>query len=161
MRGALKSLAEGLRERVATTRKWRTYPVQVGTGCLVETVSMPDLEAEATDILGKLRLRGMVVMNFKRDARTGQFVADTVHYGHLRAERIIGRLPLGLRGDMRLGVALEAGKVADPYTIQQHTGWLPSVAVYLGGETPVGPAYIGLGRGRSGATNDYLFIGTP
>lgn len=64
----------GAIERVATTRKWRTYPVQVGTGCLVETVSMPDLEAEAADILGKLRLRGMVVMNFKRDARTGQFM---------------------------------------------------------------------------------------
>jgi D-aspartate ligase len=61
-------------ERVATTRKWRTYPVQVGTGCHVETVSVPDLEAEATDILGLLKLRGMVVMNFKRDARTGQFM---------------------------------------------------------------------------------------
>lgn len=61
-------------ERVATTRKWRTFPVQVGTGCLVETVSMPDLEAEAGDILALLKLRGMVVMNFKRDARTGQFM---------------------------------------------------------------------------------------
>ena len=64
----------GAIERVATTRKWRTYPVQVGTGCLVETVSVPDLEAEAADILRQLRLRGMVVMNFKRDARTGQFM---------------------------------------------------------------------------------------
>lgn len=91
----------------------------------------------------------------------GQLIGDDVAYAQLRVERIIGRLPLGLRGDMRLGLALEAGKVADPYTLQQHTGWLPSVAVYLGGETPIGPAYIGLGRGRSGATNAYLFIGTP
>ena len=92
---------------------------------------------------------------------TGQLIGDEVAYAQLRVERIIGRLPLGLRGDMRLGLALEAGKVADPYTLQQHAGWLPSVAVYLGGETPVGPAYIGFGRGRSGATNAYLFIGTP
>jgi len=35
---------------------------------------MPDLEAEASDILALLKLRGMVVMNFKRDARTGQFM---------------------------------------------------------------------------------------
>lgn len=61
-------------ERVATTRKWRTFPVQVGTGCHVETVAMPDLEAEAADILALLKLRGMVVMNFKRDVRTGRFM---------------------------------------------------------------------------------------
>ncbi|MBP8270860.1 MAG: ATP-grasp domain-containing protein [Sphaerotilus sp.] len=64
----------GAIERVVTTRKWRTFPIQVGTGCYVETVSVPDLEAEATDILAQLRLRGMVVMNFKRDVRTGQFM---------------------------------------------------------------------------------------
>lgn len=65
---------DGQVAQVATTRKWRTYPVAVGTGCHVETVSMPDLEAESRDILAMLRLRGMVVMNYKRDARTGQFM---------------------------------------------------------------------------------------
>ena len=64
----------GVVQAVATTRKWRTYPVQAGTGCFVETVSMPDLESEAADILALLKLRGMVVMNFKRDARTGRFM---------------------------------------------------------------------------------------
>jgi NTE family protein len=92
---------------------------------------------------------------------SGQLIGDGVSYGHVRLERIVGRLPMGLRGDMRLGVALEAGKLSDPFTLQRHEGWLPSLAVYLGGETPVGPAYIGIGRGRSGSTNGYLFIGTP
>jgi len=91
----------------------------------------------------------------------GQFIGDDVAYGHVRLERIIGRLPLGLRGDMRVGVALEAGKLAHPLTVQQSTGWLGSLAVYLGGETPIGPAYVGVGRGSAGATNLYLFIGTP
>jgi len=92
---------------------------------------------------------------------SGQLIGDNVSYTHLRLERIVGRLPMGLRGDMRLGLALEAGKVGTPFTVQQDNGWLYSLAVYLGGETPIGPAYIGLGRGRSGSTNAYLFIGTP
>ncbi|MBL8341837.1 MAG: patatin-like phospholipase family protein, partial [Rubrivivax sp.] len=92
---------------------------------------------------------------------SGQLIGDDVAYGHVRAERIIGRLPLGLRGDMRLGVALEAGRVATPYTVQKRTGTLRSLAVYLGGETPLGPVYLGIGHGSGGSTNAYLFIGTP
>jgi NTE family protein len=92
---------------------------------------------------------------------SGQLIGDDVAYAHVRAERIIGRLPLGLRGDMRLGVALEAGRVAQPYTLQRGSGWLNSVAVYVGGETPVGPAYLGVGRGSGGSTNAYLVIGAP
>ena len=88
-------------------------------------------------------------------------LGDNVSYGHLRAERIIGRLPAGLRGDMRLGLALEAGKVAQPYALQVRDGWLHSVALYLGGETPVGPVYVGVGRASGGSTNAYLFIGPP
>ncbi len=91
----------------------------------------------------------------------GQLLGDDVAYAHVRAERIIGRLPLGLRGDMRMGLALETGKVAQPYALQRREGWLNSVALYLGGETPLGPVYIGLGQASGGATNAYLFIGTP
>jgi NTE family protein len=91
----------------------------------------------------------------------GQLIGDDVAYGHVRAERIIGRAPLGLRGDMRLGFALEAAKVAQPYTQQVRNGWLNSVAVYLGGESPVGPAFLGLGRGSGGSINAYLVIGAP
>jgi NTE family protein len=92
---------------------------------------------------------------------SGQLIGDDVAYAHMRAERIIGRLPLGLRGDMRLGVALEAGRVAIPYTVQRRNGTLRSLAVYLGGETPLGPVYLGIGYGSGKSTNAYLFIGTP
>jgi NTE family protein len=91
----------------------------------------------------------------------GQFVADTARYGHLRAERIIGRLPVGLRGDMRLGLALEAGSVGSPYTVDERTGVLDSLALYVGGETPFGPVYLGLGHSSSGSSNAYFFLGTP
>jgi NTE family protein len=91
----------------------------------------------------------------------GQLIGDDVLYGHVRAERIIGRLPLGLRGDMRLGTALEFGRIGTAYNPQRHSGWLGSLALYLGGETPIGSVYLGFGQGRGGARNAYLFIGTP
>jgi len=107
---------------------------------------------EAGELGGFLNLSGYA---------PGQLLGDGVAYAHVRAERIIGILPLGLRGDMRLGLALEAGRVGHPFTVQKRTGWLSSLAVYLGGETPLGPAYVGLGAAGDGSTNVYLFIGTP
>jgi NTE family protein len=91
----------------------------------------------------------------------GQLNGDNIRYGNIRAEKIIGRLPLGLRGDMRAGLALEAGKVGTPYTETQRTGWLNSTTVYLGGETPIGPVYLGYGRSPSNSSSVYLFLGTP
>lgn len=91
----------------------------------------------------------------------GQLNGDDIRYGNIRAEKIIGRLPLGLRGDMRAGLALEAGKVGTPYTETQRTGWLNSTTLYLGGETPLGPVYLGYGRSPSKSSSVYLFLGTP
>jgi NTE family protein len=90
-----------------------------------------------------------------------QLMGNRVSYGHIRAERILGRMPTGLTGDLRVGFALEVGKVADPVSEQRRTGLLNSTAIYVRGETPFGPAYIGLGQSSSGPVNAYLFIGTP
>ncbi len=91
----------------------------------------------------------------------GQLVGDDVAYAQLRGERVIGRAPLGLRGELRAGVALEAGRVGVPYTRQLREGALLSLAVYLAGETPVGPFFLGVGRGTGGSVNAYLVIGAP
>jgi NTE family protein len=91
----------------------------------------------------------------------GQLLGDRVGYAHVRAERIIGTLPMGLRGDMRMGLALETGRVGQPYALQKRNGWLKSAALYVGGETPLGSVYLGVGQGSGGSTNAYLFIGTP
>ncbi len=61
---------------------------------------------------------------------TDQLMGNKVSYGHIRAERILGRMPLGVRGDLRVGVALEAGKVGVPLSEPQRTGLLSSVLVY-------------------------------
>ena len=92
---------------------------------------------------------------------SGQLLGEHVAYAHVRAERIIGRAPLGLRGDMRLGLALAAGRVADPYARQKRSGWLNSVALYPDGETSFWPVYVGLGRGSGRTNSAYLFTGTP
>jgi NTE family protein len=95
----------------------------------------------------------------------GQLKGDDMSYGSIRAERIIGRLPLGLRGDLRLGAALETAKIGRPFTETTLDGWIPGAAIYLGGETPFGPVYLGYGYSNAGSTggysNFYLFLGTP
>lgn len=89
-----------------------------------------------------------------------QLLGDDVRYAGVRAERIVGRLPLGLRGDMRLGVSFEAARIGRPYTERTADGLLDSTAVYFGGETPFGPIYFGYGRSTSGASNLFLSVGT-
>jgi NTE family protein len=90
-----------------------------------------------------------------------QLLGDQLRYVGLRTEQIVGRLPLGLRGDLRIGLALEAARVQGRYSESGRDRWLDSTAIYVGGETPLGPAYLGVGRSSSGVGNIFLFIGTP
>ena len=95
---------------------------------------------------------------FARD----QLLGDDSSYGGLRIEKIIGTLPLGLRGDMRVGLALEGARMGVRYTETKLAPWQNSISLYVGGETPIGPAFIGYGYSpSSGYSNAYLFIGTP
>jgi NTE family protein len=91
----------------------------------------------------------------------GQLRGDDMQFGQLRAEKIVGRMPLGLQGDLRLGVALEAGRLGVRYSEIGRRGWLDSLTLYAGGLTPFGPAFVGVARSSSGASNAYLFLGTP
>jgi len=91
----------------------------------------------------------------------GQLSGNRIGYMHVRGERIFGRMPLGLRGDLRLGLALEAGRVGRPLSEPERTGVLDSALIYFRGETPFGVAYLGLGKSSSGPVNAYFFLGTP
>lgn len=90
---------------------------------------------------------------------TNQILGDDAVYGHIRAERIIGRMPLGMSGDLRLGFGLEAAKLDTNYTLSAGDDWLDSGVLYLGGETPFGPLYLGYGFTFSGDYNLYLQLG--
>lgn len=90
---------------------------------------------------------------------THQIIANDIAYGHLRLEKIIGRMPLGFTGDMRMGIALEAARVRDAYTLADADTHLKSAALFLGGETPFGPVFIGYGNSLEGDHNVYFQIG--
>jgi NTE family protein len=91
----------------------------------------------------------------------GQLLGDEVSYAGLRVERIVGRLPIGLRGDLRVGLAAEAGRVRLRYSEIERRGWNDSWAVYLGGVTPLGPVYLAYARSTRGPSNAYLVVGSP
>ncbi len=90
-----------------------------------------------------------------------QILGDQIRYAGLRMERIVGRLPLGLRGDMRLGLGLELAQAGNRFTESRRDGLLDSLSLYVGGETPLGPVFLGAGYSTRGVTNLLLFIGTP
>ena len=63
---------------------------------------------------------------------------------------------------MRLDLALEAGKFGTLYTETRRTGWQNSIGVYLGGETPIGPVFIGYAYSPSSAySNAYRMVAVP
>jgi NTE family protein len=92
---------------------------------------------------------------------TNQVAGDSLRYGHVRAERVIGTMPAGLRGDLRVGTALELARIGAPFVTTRHTGLLQSVMVYVGGDSPIGPVYLGAAHSLTGVVNAYLFIGSP
>lgn len=65
---------EGRVQAVFGGRKWRIWPPHAGSGCFVESLDEPALEAQALEILQRIGFRGIANMNFKRDARDGRFV---------------------------------------------------------------------------------------
>jgi NTE family protein len=66
---------------------------------------------------------------------------------------------------MRMGLLLETARIGTPYTETRLKGWLNSTAIFVGGETPFGPVFLGYGYSSSGDVggyqNLYLFLGTP
>ena len=91
----------------------------------------------------------------------GQVVGSDMRYAGLRSEKIIGRMPLGMRGDLRLGLSYEAGSMQQRYSETQGSGIIRSSGVYLGGETPLGPLYLGLAKASDNDTRLFLFLGNP
>ncbi|NSL56768.1 patatin-like phospholipase family protein [Uliginosibacterium aquaticum] len=90
-----------------------------------------------------------------------QMLGDSLRFGLIGVERIVGRMPLGMRGDLRFGATMEMGRMGYRYTETQRAGWQQANAVYFGGETPFGLMYLGWGHVRNAPSHWYLFIGTP
>lgn len=54
-------------------RKWRINPPHAGSGCYVEGVHLPELEAATVNSLRDIGYRGLANVDYKRNARTGEF----------------------------------------------------------------------------------------
>jgi NTE family protein len=90
-----------------------------------------------------------------------QLLGSDMRYLGLRSEKIISQMPLGLRGDLRIGLSLEGGTMHKRYSETQGSGVVRSTSVYLGGETVLGPVYLGLAKASGNAARIFLFIGNP
>jgi predicted ATP-grasp superfamily ATP-dependent carboligase len=60
-------------------QKLRTYPVRAGEGSYITTVKDPEMISMAMNIATKLKLTGLLNIQFKRDSRTGKPVLLEVH----------------------------------------------------------------------------------
>jgi NTE family protein len=59
------------------------------------------------------------------------------------------------------GLALEVGKVSDPLVPGNSEDVLKSGLIFIGSDTPLGPAYLGYGRAEDGNDAFYFFLGRP
>jgi predicted ATP-grasp superfamily ATP-dependent carboligase len=62
-----------------TGRKVRVYPAYAGSGCFVRSVRVEPMIEIGLDILQRVRYTGVAVINFKRDARTGEFLVHEIN----------------------------------------------------------------------------------
>ncbi|MGZ5182356.1 MAG: patatin-like phospholipase family protein [Ramlibacter sp.] len=90
-----------------------------------------------------------------------QILAGDIRFFSVRGEKILGKMPLGLSGDVRAGISLEFGRARQRFTETHLDGWQQAFSIYLGGETPLGPLFLGYGYGKGGHQSAYLFIGLP
>ncbi|MGZ5182393.1 MAG: patatin-like phospholipase family protein, partial [Ramlibacter sp.] len=145
--GAYSRLSADLR----AARTWGPYVVNGRYAYLSSPKGRLPL-GDAGALGGFLQLSG-----YARD----QILAGDLRIASVRGERIIARSPFGLRGDLRVGLSLEAGRAHDRFTETGLDGWQQAGAIYLGGETPLGPLYVGAGYAKGGHRSLYLFLGLP
>lgn len=70
---------DGELQALFTGRKVRVHPAFAGSGCFVQSVQVPELLTLTRTILHQIRYRGIAVLNFKRDARTGRFLLHEIN----------------------------------------------------------------------------------
>ncbi|MFG6430154.1 patatin-like phospholipase family protein [Roseateles sp. LYH14W] len=104
---------------------------------------------ELAQLGGFLRLSGY---------RSGEFVGTRMRFARLvYAWRISAP---GLLDGMYLGLSAEVGRINDQLgESPQRT--LRSNALFLAADTPLGPVYLGYGRGASGRSATYFYLGLP
>jgi NTE family protein len=70
-------------------------------------------------------------------------------------------LPDLLGSGVYIGASAEAGRIKGSFVPPSDTGKLYSGSIFLGADTFLGPAYLGVGFGRDGRGTVYLLLGAP
>ncbi len=89
--------------------------------------------------------------------KTGQLYGENLAFGRLMYYHRIKRASL-LEGAYG-GVSLELGKLGGPLVFGSPDDLLKSGSLFIGADTPVGPAYLGFGRAGDGNQSFYFFLG--
>jgi len=91
--------------------------------------------------------------------RTGQFYGQSLEFGRLVYLYKLSKAVL--TEGVYAGVSLEAGRIGGPLIEGSPTGVLPSGALILAADTPLGPVYVAYGIAESGNRSFYFFLGLP
>ncbi|HXX86018.1 MAG TPA: patatin, partial [Casimicrobiaceae bacterium] len=111
---------------------------------------MPAYESFALG--GPLRLSGY---------RINEFSGRDFAFGRLMYYNRFFPLPDILGSGVYAGASAEVGTIANRFINVPQPGTLWSVSAFLGADTLLGPAYVGLGYAGAGTWSLYLLLGAP
>jgi len=107
---------------------------------------------ESFTLGGPLRLSGY---------RVNQFAGREYAFGRLMYYNRMLPLPDILGTGIYAGGSVEVGRITDRFDDLPSAGTLWSGSMFLGADTFAGPAYLGVGFGRSGNWSMYMLVGAP
>jgi NTE family protein len=90
-----------------------------------------------------------------------QFAGERMAFGEVRYVNRIRQLPNPIGSGVYGGVSLEAARMDRLYDGRETTGNLWSTALFIGAETFLGPAWVGLGLAPGGTRSLFLTVGVP
>ena len=93
--------------------------------------------------------------------RVNQFAGREYAFGRLMYYKRIVALPDILGSGVFAGASAEVGQIKDRFDGLPSPGTLWSGSVFLGADTFVGPAYLGVGFGADGNWSLYMLLGAP
>jgi len=132
-------------------KSWGSHIVQAGLSGGTDLGS--DMPAyESFTLGGPLHLSGY---------RINQFAGRQFAYGRLMYYNRVFPLPDLLGSGIYAGASVEVGRISNRFDDLASPGTLWSGSLFLGADTFVGPAYIGVGAAPAGNWSLYMLLGSP
>ncbi len=132
-------------------RSWGAHTLQVAAAGGTDLGSeMPAYESFTLG--GPLRLSGY---------RINQFAGRQFAFGRLMYYNRIFPLPDLLGSGIYAGASAEVGRISNRFDNLPSQGTLWSGSLFLGADTFVGPAYVGVGAAGGGNWSIYMLLGAP